>query len=101
METYKVEIDDKKTIRWYSNDERHRTDGPAVEFADGSKFWYLKGELHRIDGPAMEYPNGAKFWYLNGKELSEAEFNKKSKVATCAGKVVEIDGKKYTLTEIA
>jgi len=33
--------------------------------------------------------------------LSEEEFNQKTKVPTCAGKVVEIDGKKYTLTEIS
>jgi len=33
--------------------------------------------------------------------LSEAEFNQQTKGATCAGKVVTIDGKKYTLTEVA
>ena len=27
--------------RWYVNDKLHRTDGPAIEFADGDKFWYL------------------------------------------------------------
>lgn len=34
--------------------ERHREDGPAVEYADGSKYWYQNGELHREDGPAIE-----------------------------------------------
>ena len=123
METYKVEIDNEKTIRWYQNGKRHRTDGPAVECADGAKHWYLndkchrtdgpavehangtkhwylKGELHCVDGPAIERANGDKFWYLNGKQLSEAEFNQQTNVPTCAGKVVMIDGKKYTLTEI-
>jgi len=42
-----------------------------------------------------------KRWYLNDKVLSEAEFDKQTKVATCAGKVVMIDGKKYTLVEVA
>jgi len=78
METYTVKIDEYKTIRWYQNGKRHRTDGPAVEYADGTKCWYL-----------------------NDKELTEKKFNKQTKVATCAGKVVEIDGKKYTLTEIS
>ena len=123
METYTVTVDDYKTISWYQNGKRHRLDGPAVEyadgnkywyqndkyhringpaieFADGTKFWYLNGDRHRVDGPAIEHADGEKFWYLNGKQLSEAEFNKQSKVPTCAGKVVMIDGKKYTLTEI-
>jgi len=51
---------------WWLNGERHRTDGPAIEWYNGSKEWYLNGELHRTDGPAVEYSNGSKFWYLNG-----------------------------------
>jgi hypothetical protein len=122
MKTYKVTVDEYKTIRWYnSNDELHREDGPAIEYADGDKYWCINGKLHREDGPAMEYANGlkywyingqrhredgpaiewanvTKFWYLNGKRLTEAEFNAHTK--SCNGKVVEIDGKKYKLTEV-
>jgi hypothetical protein len=50
---------------WYLNDQRHRTDGPAVEYADGGKSWYLNGNCHRTDGPAIEHTNGDKSWYLN------------------------------------
>ena len=53
--------------RWYLNGELHREDGPAAEWADGSKRWYLNGELHREDGPAAEYFNGYKAWFLNGE----------------------------------
>jgi hypothetical protein len=35
---------------------------------------------------------------VNGECLSEAEFNKRN--ASCSGKVVEIDGKKYKLEEV-
>ena len=52
--------------RWYQNNQLHRTDGPAVEYAEGDKFWYHNGLLHRIDGPAVEYENGNKHWYING-----------------------------------
>ena len=52
---------------WYSNEKLHREDGPAIEFADGYKAWYSNGKLHRADGPAIEYVNGCKFWYVNGK----------------------------------
>ena len=50
-----------------SKGERHRTDGPAVEFANGDKIWYINGKCHRIDGPAIEFANGDKAWYFNGK----------------------------------
>ena len=30
--------------------------------------------LHRENGPAIEYANGSKEWYINGKELTETEF---------------------------
>jgi hypothetical protein len=56
----------------------HREDGPAVEWADGSKFWYIKGMLHRTDGPAVE-SRGTRGWFINGERLSpekEAILNK-------------------------
>jgi len=82
--TYTVKIDDENTIRWYQlhridGPELHRINGPAIEFANGDKYWYLNGEPHRTDGPAIEYADGTKIWYLNGKELTEAEFNKRTK----------------------
>ena len=83
---------------WYINSERHREDGPAIEYADGTKEWYINGECHREDGPAIEYANGDKYWYINGKFLTETEFNQRTQ--SCIGKIVEIDGKKYKLTQI-
>jgi hypothetical protein len=100
---------------WWINGERHRLDGPALEMADGSRSWYFNGKLHRLDGPAIEWTNGElnrKFhrldgpavewadrsWWVDGKQLTEAEFN--SRQQRCAGKVVEIDGKKYKLMEV-
>jgi hypothetical protein len=54
----------------------HRTDGPAYEYADGSKSWYLNGVRHRTDGPAIERDGGFKSWYLNGHLLTENLFLK-------------------------
>ena len=84
---------------WWRNGWLHRENGPAMEWSDGSKFWYAHGEFHREDGPAVEYVNGYKEWYLEGVQLTEEEFNKRTK-PSCADKVVEIDGKKYKLTAI-
>ena len=61
--------------------------------------WFnLNGEHHREDGPAVEYTNGDKYWFINGKLLTETEFNQRTE--SCNNKIVEIDGKKYKLTQI-
>ena len=68
MKTYKVTVDNDNTIYWYNEDGRlHREDGPAIEYASGTKSWYLNGQLHREDGPAVEWADGTKKWYLNGQ----------------------------------
>ena len=94
-------------VEWTnSKRELHRRNGPAVIWVDGSKFWYKNDKLHREAGTACEFSNGDKYWYLNGIHYTEEEFNKKiaelnkAKSNTCAGKVVEIDGKKYKLVEV-
>ena len=122
MKTYRVTVDNNGTKRWYNeqgqlhrengpaiewaegikswyiNGQRHREDGPAIEWASGDKYWYINDQRHRENGPAIEYASGDKYWYLNGEELTEAEFNARTK--SCDGKVVEIDGKKYKLQEV-
>jgi hypothetical protein len=66
---------DNQSRTWHLNGKRHREDGPAVEYANGTKSWCLNDKLHREDGPAVEYADGYKSWYLNDKSLTEAEFN--------------------------
>jgi len=63
------EVDEYGNIEWFLYRERHREDGPAIEYADGDKEWYLNDGLHREDGPAVEYADGDKEWFLNGKEV--------------------------------
>ena len=36
--------------------------------------------MHREDGPAVEWAGGER-WYLNGKELTEEEFNMRTRPA--------------------
>lgn len=51
------------TKRWYNaSDQRHREDGPAVEYPDGTKMWCRDDLLHREDGPVIEYASGALVW---------------------------------------
>ena len=99
--TYTVKVSDNGTKEWLLNGKRHRVDGPAVEDTDGSKYWYLDDKRHRIDGPAIEWFDGSKEWYLDGNKLTQAQWKQsiKPKVASCAGKIVEVDGVKYRLVE--
>ena len=62
------------TKAWYVDGQCHRTDGHAIETFNGSKFWYVDGKRHRIDGPAIEYADGFKEWYVDGESLTEKEF---------------------------
>jgi len=115
--TYKVEVTDYST-RWYNesnelhredgpamewadgtkhyyiNGQRHREDGPAMETADGEKHYYINGERHRENGPAVEYAYGGKSYYINGKCLTKKEFK------ACDGKTVIVDGITYKLVKI-
>ena len=124
MQTYKVIVDEDKTIIWYNEkDQIHRLDGSAIEHADGSKAWYINGKLHRLDGPAIESVDGTKAWWVDGKlhrldgpayesaddtkawfvkgkYMTEEEFNEYIKPKpSCEGKVVEVDGIKYKLVK--
>ena len=72
----------------------------TVKVSDnGDKDWYLDDNLHRIDGPAIEDADGSKHWYLDGNKLTQAQWLEavKPKVASCVGKIVEVDGVKYKL----
>ena len=75
--TYEVKVYEVGVKVWYLNGNRHREDGPAIEYWDGSKYWFLNDERHREDGPAIEHFDGTKVWYLNNVEYSEEEFNRK------------------------
>ena len=85
--------------QWWINGQEHRVDGPAIEHANGNKEWWLNGQVHREDGPAIEYANGDKEWFLNGEELTEKEFNRRTKpvqemtmeeVCKALGKIIKI-----------
>ena len=77
---YRIEVDARGN-RYYRNaaSQPHRTDGPAIELADGTKFWYQNGKLHREDGPAIIFEDGDRRWCINGVQLTEAEFNQRVK----------------------
>jgi hypothetical protein len=80
---------------WWNHGKRHREDGPAVEYPNGTKQWWVNGELHREDGPAIENPNGDRYWYINGKRHREDG----PAVMTADHNEWWLNGKKYFLTD--
>ena len=62
-------VDQYGNKEWFLNRNRHREDGPAIEWAGGDKHWFLNGKPHREDGPAVEFSNGGKAWFLHGKRV--------------------------------
>ena len=77
IKKYYVIVDEESTTRWYKDAKckvLHRENGPAIEWANGSKSWWQNGQRHRTDGPAVVYANGSKAWYINNKEMTEDEF---------------------------
>ncbi len=82
---------------WYVNGKRHRTDGPAREWTDGSKEWWINGSLHRTDGPAIEYASGIKEWWIHGKFLTEESFQEtlKEEIMTESIMTVDDNGTRY------
>ena len=72
MIKYTVKVHDGIT-EWFINGERHRENGPAIEWPDGSKEWWINGNLHRENGPAVEWASGSKYWWINGKQVTETD----------------------------
>lgn len=58
---------------WRIDGMEHREDGPAFTSINGYKEWCLNGQVHRLDGPAVEYTSGFKDWYINGKCLNSED----------------------------
>ena len=84
MKNYnKKQINNDGTVVYTLKGEYHRTDGPAIEGANGSKSWWINGQLHRTDGPAIEYADGSKEWWINGAQYSRSEYYHKLKLLNC------------------
>jgi len=65
----------------------------------GGTFYHKDKEMlicHREDGPAVEFADGTKYWYLNDKEVSEDEHKR----LTTKEPTILIEGKAFTLAEL-
>ena len=67
-----VDLIDNRTV--WINDGKEAMENllknhPVRKIGNGSTRWYLNGQLHREDGPAVEYANGTKEWWVDGKHV--------------------------------
>lgn len=58
MNNPEISISRLGTKIWRLGGERHREDGPAVIYANGSVEYWQNGQLHRLDGPAIMDADG-------------------------------------------
>ena len=60
---------------WCEWGKFHRVDdGPAVEYANGTREWYERGQLHRGGGlPALEDADGSREWWERGRLVRREE----------------------------
>jgi hypothetical protein len=92
-------IESKEGTFYYKDKEMtilHREDGPAIEYANGSKSWWFYGLRHRTDGPAFVRINGTRSWFLNGKEVTEDEHKR----LTTKEPTILIEGKSFTVAQL-
>ena len=59
--------------KWLKDNKFHRTDGPAIVYANGEEVWYKNNNPHRADGPARIFPDGIEFWYEDDRLIKEAK----------------------------
>jgi hypothetical protein len=91
--TFPIEIEDAKGCKTYYEDSddfwykrEYDSKGNETYYEDSDGFWYKR-----------EYDaNGNKTYYENSDGYKEGTPRSQS----CAGKVIEVDGKKYKLTEL-
>ena len=63
---------------WYTHGAHTRIGKPASVYKNGNTTWYLNDQKHRIDGPAVDWST-KKFWFVNGTEITDSmgQFMKK------------------------
>ena len=59
------------SVKWYRHGKRHRIGAPACVYVNGTRKWYEDGLRHRDDGPAATYPDGRRIWFDHGEKIYE------------------------------
>ena len=58
------------TVRWINDKEhRHRVDGPASVWPNGTQYWFRYGDFHFAYGPSILNDDGTLGWYKGYRYL--------------------------------
>ena len=68
---YRTEVDEYGIRSYYDNSGQLRRIDGILHNA-----WFHNNQRHRTDGPAIIWINGAKEWWLGGRQLTEDEYNR-------------------------
>jgi len=49
----------------------------SFKYRSGFKSWWLDEKRHREDGPAVIFIDGTEEWYLNGRYLTKEKFDER------------------------
>ena len=64
-----------KSFNWCLDKTKLKTcDVQVFYIGEYGRYWYLNDKLHRENGPAVEYADGTKVWYLNGRCYTESDY---------------------------
>ncbi len=65
-------------------------------YPNGTQEYCRDGKRHRDNGPAVIWADGSQEYFRDDVEFTKEEFYAKP----CAGKVIEVEGVKYRLTPL-
>lgn len=67
-----IEHTDRRTIYYNDIGQRHRANGPAVEWDDNDWCWVLFGKQHRYYGYQCSFKEYAyREWWIHGKVIKK------------------------------
>ena len=64
----------KVANNWWEYIKEHPNFTGCLIDKDNYIVWYKNGKMHREDGPAWEYANGSKAWWLNDVRYTEQDW---------------------------
>jgi hypothetical protein len=60
--------ENKQRVVYYLKNDRHRANGPAIEWKDGQWDWVMYDKWHRYYGPQSQKQD----WWIHGKWVKNA-----------------------------
>lgn len=60
---------------YHRHGDRHRINGSASIWGEGTIYWYQYDKLHRMDGPARNMSTGQTTYHIRGKMYTKEDYD--------------------------